>query len=184
MVVSGVLMAVAITAFYEDYQNKKLELHYLNQMMNDMNLTVERLKKTMEVQKGSFDARIQIIQAFSKESNIRREEFFSLWALSQRKYALSVIDSTARSLISTGDINLIRDKSLRNDVITWVSGLDSIKARYLDYELLFRELGFKAGQLIDRGDYIALRMSDENEPESEDATLQAGTEKRGLWHRP
>lgn len=30
VVVSGVLMAIAITALHEEYQNKQLELHYLN----------------------------------------------------------------------------------------------------------------------------------------------------------
>lgn len=176
VVVSGVLMAFVITALYENHQNNQIEAHYLNQLLSDLELSEEALERTMQAQKEAFDARTKIIRAFYKDTDITREEFFDLWSLSQRKHPLAVLDVTARALITTGDIKLIRDAQLRSELLKWMSGMEVMQARYLDYELMFRELGIEAGQLIDNGDIIALRMLSDNASGNEAAYVPESAE--------
>ena len=112
VVVTGVLVALAIQAAYQDSQDRKRERQYLAQIANELNATSGVMVRADSASRASDSAGVRLLRAY-RVANPDHDSIYK-W-LSE----LAVIQTprpilgTMQALINSGDLRLIRDDSVR-----------------------------------------------------------------------
>lgn len=133
VVVSGVLVALALNAFYQHRHDVGREQAYLQQIAADLQESTRLFEAEIEknVQNTKRLDSLAVVLATGRapsDSALIRLVYVDLGHASP-------ITGAARALIQTGDLNLIRDDSVRSAVIRFVGQSDDYIDRSRDYEV-------------------------------------------------
>jgi hypothetical protein len=138
VVVAGVLVAFGLNGYYNQLQDRDKEQAYLTRINEDFESSIEMQEIAIEHQRKSVLAGSMVLRAAYSDSlpddstivtNIFRFMQFS---------AGSQVSSTLKSLISTGDLQLIKDDSVRvvlskmsSTIETHASNMEHISYQWL-----------------------------------------------------
>ena len=140
IVVLGVLTAVGINAWWSDRQDRAREDVYLRQLAVDLRET-ERAADEVDAQMDLLErAPRRLAQAYYLEDLPPRDSL-ATWGLYFLTYrTLRPVLGTAEALVSTGDLALVRDDSLRIAISAYLTGTRGAMASILAYDDQMRQL--------------------------------------------
>jgi len=134
LVVVGILIALQIGAWNEDFVNREKEAELLHDLCVDYMETKNRLEKTIVSQGKAVHYSRRILELYEKDAlHLKRDsisEFVVRGALSW--WRAEPITSTYETMISTGNIDLLQDADLKRKLAEfhteWSSGFEDHEA--------------------------------------------------------
>ena len=118
VVVSGVLVALALNAFYQDRVDAQREAGYIEQLAADLQESEAAFEAAVAGNEAERAKVMQLLAFFGEETPPSREQFDEVRVLSTRLAQPTL--STAQAVVETGDLQLIRDDALRSAIIQYV----------------------------------------------------------------
>ena len=117
VVVVGVLTALAVQAWYAARHDRAREQAYVRQLQSEFSASAARLERALQIQKESELAAVQLQRAALMATR-PPEDSLATWAIDLNYYSdPNAGIGTARALITTGDILLLRDEPLRSALV-------------------------------------------------------------------
>lgn len=137
VVVTGILVALALQAWYEGRRSAEAERSYLAQLEEDMRGT-ERIVAEIDAQNQAGDlAGVRLMRAFYMTTPPPRDSILG-WYVRSNQYELArPVTATAEALVTTGDLNLIRSDGVRAAVATYLEASGRLVASQATYETEF-----------------------------------------------
>ena len=122
VVVSGILVALGLQAWYQGQQDARVERVYLNQLLADLDATERDLRIAIAQDSSRADLGTRVVMAFRSDAPLAPDTARSWLKLqfgffSDPRHVLATITT----LIETGDIKLIDDASLRSAIVAYAS---------------------------------------------------------------
>jgi hypothetical protein len=135
VVVSGILVALALQAWYQGRHDARVARVYLNQLGADLNATERDLRIAIAQDSGRADLGTRIVIAFHSDAPLPPDSARS-WLKQQFGFFSDPrpLLATVTTLIETGDIKLIADPSLRSAIVAYASLME------LDMDELSRDV--------------------------------------------
>lgn len=123
VVVAGVLVALALNAWYQDRVDAQREAGYLEQLAADLRESEVALAEAVSFNDSQREKLLELITLFDEEQAPSPESFRELTTLTiaPRQPTLS----TAQAIVETGDLQLIADDRLRSAIIQYVGAGES-----------------------------------------------------------
>lgn len=146
IVVVGVVIALMANGAYEDWKEDRIESDYLLRIGADLEIGAAQLSNRERRNSLSLAAGKRLIDLLEQESPDENDVLanFPYVAQTGGTAADSSHDTTFRELVSTGNLNIIRDPELRVEIANYYRQLDNyirIDDRLpIDLPLLFRSL--------------------------------------------
>lgn len=168
LVVFGILIALSINNWNQTRINNQKEVRYLNSIVRDLQGQIRQIDLKLEIEELS---RIKMESLLNEYKETHRIEFteengLKFNAFSER--ATYVINKpTFTELLSTGNLEVIRDEEIRNKIIEYYQRMDLSELIILkNNEIKDNLLQSAAISLIDFTQDPNLMIQNENERES------------------
>ncbi len=152
----GVLIALALNSWWSVRQDHKREHVYLVQLIADVDrsLAPSNLPSAITVEERATRATVQLLRAYRLPTPPPADSI-ARWLFDAETFsAYTPLTGTARALLTTSDIGLIRNDSVRTLIVAMVAGIDDFAARTHDHALRWQA---ESAELEQYTDYIALR---------------------------
>jgi len=144
VVVSGIMVALALSGWVQERRDQQREIAYLQQLSADLLSSEQQLSEAVEHMRERARASARVLHRFWREDPAVDEAFLKdLW-LPQGTRRFRPVMGTAEALSSTGNLSLIGSDTLRAELLTYV---ESMK-RNLDDINRFDETYFRPGMLM------------------------------------
>jgi hypothetical protein len=145
VVVSGILVALALGAFYERRGEQKNEAVYLSLLERDLHTTIADLETEIAFQASQLESGTFAYRAISASTRPERQLEVSraLGKLGVRR-TLVLQDPTYQDLLSTGNLRLIHDRALRDRII------DYYESTSLQFEIINKNNFFFVDDIYNR----------------------------------
>lgn len=131
LVVIGILLALQINTLNDNQKKSSDEAKYLDRLHADIELQIgainSQLRKEEEIIESSKFVLDELILPQERKTVFDNEFFDNLTSLSMRK-TFRTIDATYTDLISTGELNIITNDSLKNDIVAYYQELERIES--------------------------------------------------------
>jgi hypothetical protein len=134
VIVTGVLVALALNALYERREDGRNERAYLALLERDLGHTTQQLNEKIAFEAGQLRDGLSAYRALSGgpvAPENRAAVSASLSNLVDRR-TMILRDATYQDLISTGNLRLIRDRRLRDEIVGYYS------ATYGEFDVMNR----------------------------------------------
>ncbi len=163
VVVSGVLVALALTAYYQGQQDAAREQAYLRQIATDLHQSEESFTRVIEKNGEEIIRLRRLSDAFTAATPPSDSALSRL--VSTTFNSAEQTTGTARALVLTGDIHLLRDDSVRSAIIHFVSVSEAYADRFrrVEWEWIRPSIYtfYSATRPLARGDHpFSVRISD------------------------
>lgn len=145
--VSGVLMAFLLNSWWIDIQNVKGQERYLNQIEGEIAETISIIQVAKDSQTIRFESLVLIVRAVYTESDhLPPDSVLASNALKGMSFDPgSQVSATLKSMVSTGDLQLIENDSLRALLVMAIEKLgtsqQSFRWMLSSYEKFANEIG-------------------------------------------
>ncbi|TYA59668.1 hypothetical protein [Formosa maritima] len=128
LVVVGILIALQINTWNQDIINTSNEQNYLVGLKNDLEKQINAFNGSVEFGNIIIDIGESTLEDFSLTGNLLQIDSINS-KLSKMMYSLSYpnIETTFNELNTTGQLNLIKEKSLRSKIIKYYQNSESNK---------------------------------------------------------
>ena len=123
LIVVGVLLALAVDAWYGRYQEQAEVRQYLQQMLVDLEETERLMRQVDEQNNQSSRAAAFLLNEFKQQESAEREVLEALSVLTIINNPVPIV-ATADALVATGNLGLIRDSQLRAEIAGWLANID------------------------------------------------------------
>jgi hypothetical protein len=120
VVVTGVLVALLLNAWYQNRENGIREERYLQQLTGELHAT-ERLMSQADSVSLLRDAGIKALVKMYRENTPPVRDSVLIWSLQIGFDNPVPVLGTVDALITTGDINLVRDPAVRAALTSYLS---------------------------------------------------------------
>ena len=146
IVVVGVIIALAANGAYEDWKEGRIEIDYLQRISTDLEIGAAQLSNRERRNSRSLAAGRRLIDLLDRQSPDENDVLVNFLYTAQTGGTASDSshDTTFRELVSTGNLNIIRDPELRVEIADYYRQLDNYTtlddAIPEDLMLLFRSL--------------------------------------------
>lgn len=135
VVVAGVLVAFGLNGWYQGIREQDKERLYLKEIHADLLTTAENVEEAEETQRKTVHAAAQLLKA-SYSSMLPTDSVLAVYAFQSMSFAPATqVSAALSSLVSTGDLQLISNDSLRAELGGLVSLLE-------EYTLTNNEMGY------------------------------------------
>lgn len=119
VVVTGVLVALALGAWWQERDNREREAAYLHQLAADLETTERALLSISEFHLDRALASARVAQAYWKPSPPTLEALLDDLGAPFRSQRERPVMGTIDALIATGDLRLIRSDALRAELVAY-----------------------------------------------------------------
>lgn len=184
IVVAGVLIALAINAWWGARQDRTRERAYLHQLVGDLRETEHLVADADSIMRaGPNVALTNLLRSWGQADRPPRDSVLTwMYALSTLRTPRPVL-GTAEALVTTGDLTLLRDDSLRSAVTAYLDqnrDLLELQTQIGDLELE------RLVQIGDRFDAFEARLLEPASAREQEAqqTFIPGTVPTGDWAPP
>ena len=131
VVVTGVLVALALNAWWQVRQDRSFELQYLQQLNREIEQTIDILEREDKASSGPHRALTMLVRSARMNPKPPRDSLVA-WSLEAPNISQSnPILGTAEAIVASGDLRLISDDSLRLAIPAF---LDAVKGRREDQQ--------------------------------------------------
>ncbi len=125
VVVAGVLVAFILNSWWMSIKDANKEQTYLVQIYEDINSTIDQVKEAEEEQRAITHA-ASMLMALTYSTQLPPDSVISAYIWRSMAFApTSRVSATLSSLVSTGDLQLIKNDSLRSVLGDLVSDLNA-----------------------------------------------------------
>jgi len=137
LVVIGILIALSINTWNQGRQASHKEASYIVNLQTDLEEQLEYIEIQLEYEVKYFEVSNRLLDLFKKESTLTIDTASSkdLSTLTERK-TFTKADPTYQDLIATGNIGLIQDEYLRNELLSYYLELERINKIMLNNNAL------------------------------------------------
>ncbi|MBD0832417.1 DUF6090 family protein [Aestuariibaculum sediminum] len=128
LVVIGILIALQINNWNEISKEKQLEALYLKNMLNDLKDQKNSIETQIDYEKSFFKASNTIIKNYQQDNTLKIDSMFFKHAtiLASRKTFI-ITDPTYTDLISSGNINVLKNVEFKKRLINYYQELKRIE---------------------------------------------------------
>ena len=185
IVVVGVVIGFQVTAWGQERANHDKEQTYLRQLAADLAET-ERLivREDSSRYARTFPSARKLLRSFGHDPKPPADSILVWFPRVWRIGFLRPVLGTASSLVSSGNIDLIRDDSLRSAIITYLD----LNEQLMEEQRLLRDNVEAAGQRITRrvdlSEYALLTASDSAREARSQQPEYVGLYPTGDWASP
>lgn len=139
LVVIGILIALQINNWNSDNEDRKRESFLINQIHIEMQDNLEQFNSVQKSIKTLTQAGLEIVSMFPLDSEKMKQNKF-LTNFPEFLYCPSFdpYQGTVKSIISSGNLNLIQSDSLRKLIVTW----EDVVGDYREEEQMAWEFGY------------------------------------------
>jgi len=139
-IVAGVLIALAIDEWRGDIEDANLELQYLGQLIIDLQASEKEIAEAADRDTAPENAAQRFLAAFEDGQPVTRQDA-GQWLSEMRLFSTPVpVLGTIEALISTGDLRLVQNASVRSEITQYLSASQNEIGRFYQYEDLSRNL--------------------------------------------
>jgi hypothetical protein len=140
LVVIGILIALQINTWNNRRLDKDREAFLIRQIHIEMSDNLKQLNNVQSNIKVIVDAGSNIIDLFPLDlEKVQHEEFGNNFSKFLYCPSFDPYQGTVKSIINTGDLNLIQNDSLRKLIVTW----EDVLADYKEEEQMAWQYGYK-----------------------------------------
>ena len=138
LVVIGILIALQINTWNQSRQESNKEKAYLRNIEADLKQQLSYISIQLEHEREHDSIGQTILDRYRMEKVLRIDSTLSqqLNILTIRKTFIKA-DPTYQDLISTGNIRLIKDENLRNEILSYYLELERIESIMMNNNLLY-----------------------------------------------
>lgn len=137
VVMVGVLAALAVQSLYQGRSDRAKETAYLNQLRSELDVAVNQLQRALVIQRESERAAVELQRAILMRAR-PSEDSLATWAIDLNYYSdPSASIGTARALLTTGDILLLRDARIRGAVVDIVESTEYAESQLQIWQRYF-----------------------------------------------
>jgi type II secretory pathway pseudopilin PulG len=128
LVVIGILIALSINNWNQSQKEKRIETQYLNNIVRDLNEQLSSIEVQMEYEQSYYEAASYLIEDYNKDHVFTLDSIFYKRAtvLIYRK-TFVITDPTYTDLISSGNINIIKNQTYKNHLLNYYQELERIE---------------------------------------------------------
>lgn len=166
VIVAGVIVALGANAMWGDWQDRRAEHAYLDQLRGDLDENLVRLRDAMKLEDTQHAAAGAAYAAVVRGDNISKDSA-AAWMVTRRGVYYSdprLLTGTVTTLISTGDLKLIRNSSLRQSIAGYSTRIQEDREEFNRFVAslqppfdALREEGFRQhGTIADRAGFAAV----------------------------
>lgn len=124
VVVSGVLVALALSSWYEAATDRTRERTYLHQLWNDLLETEELLAETDSLNRRSDYSALMLLRESLGQHRSPTDSVLAWIERAPRLRRARAVPGTARALVSSGELTLVHDDSLRGALTSYLDFMD------------------------------------------------------------
>jgi hypothetical protein len=130
VVVTGVLVALGATSWWEGRQSYEREVAYLTQLLADLDQTRVTVARSDQDMRYGDDSAAALVRSFA-EAEPPPQDSLDRWIPAAFAWADSprMVVATAQALTATGDLTLIRGDSLRVGIVAYLEVAREHEAR-------------------------------------------------------
>ena len=129
LVVIGILIALQVNNWNEGQANKAKEYSYLTGIHSDLIRQIESLNRTIAVNKAAIETSFTLLEQYRQDGRFSRSDKDStLYKINviSRSAAPGVIKTSFSELMFGGNISLIHNENLRNQIVLFYQELDDM----------------------------------------------------------
>ena len=152
VVVTGVVVALAATSWWDGKQSLEMEATYLDQLLADLEQTAGLVSRADADMRDGDAAAVALVRSF-QETIPPPPDSLHRWVTAALGWDRSphLIVATAQALVTTGDLTLIRSDSVRVGIVSYLEVARQHETRNRsDFELFRRALQ----QVLEGIDYV------------------------------
>ena len=131
LVVIGILIALQINNWNENRKKQQKEQAYIHSLHNDLEFQIETINSQIESEEAFVGSAKHVLDVLSPNENkdfIFDKDFYThLTNLLTRK-TFRIIDATYADLLSTGDLGLISNTTIKNDIVVYFQDLERMES--------------------------------------------------------
>jgi hypothetical protein len=143
LVVIGILIALSINNWNNTRKNRDREVFFVNQLAADLQTSIVDLKEIMEFFSDNAIASGKVVHAFYKPS--LQKDFNPMVFLKPLRNGRYIpVMGTARALVSSGDIDLLRSVKLRNAIIVYIEKTEALLMDVDRFEAFYFRMGMES----------------------------------------
>jgi hypothetical protein len=140
VVVTGVIVARACNAWWQNRLDARRELVYLHQLSADLRASDKDLDDVRTFFTISAKAAATVCHEFWRRGELGNDAVFEQMMLPMRSRRAAPTLGTARAVISSGDLRVLHSSALRTAITNYVDLMDAYTADSVRYdETYFRE---------------------------------------------
>ena len=124
LVVLGILIALQINNWNQELANQKIQSKYLSNLLNELVIEIEQLNNYKSDAESKIDAASYVISCINHKTNPNNEEVVKSLKNSISIHRISNMNSIYQDLISSGNIKLIGNDSLRTKILKYYAQAD------------------------------------------------------------
>ncbi|PTM11583.1 MAG: hypothetical protein DA407_01150 [Bacteroidetes bacterium] len=143
LVMFGILLALQVSEWNSERNRKKAETIVLEQLKADLKKSIVELEEVKTRMEASARASAIVCQAFWKKET-PHDSIYRYMRIPQSTTMVSPILGTARSLVNSGNITLLKSNALKNDITSYIEKVDYILKDISRYE----ETYYRRGQML------------------------------------
>jgi hypothetical protein len=128
LLVLGILIALGVDGRLEERRNARMELDYLERLVRDLDQDLGILQEFIEFEERQTDDGVRAFRALRGADVTDVEAVSSALSNLMGRRTLRFVRATYADLLSTGNLRLIRDTSLRDQVVNLYEKGDRLAA--------------------------------------------------------
>jgi len=139
IIVVSILLAFAIDAWWDAAQDRSREMSYLSQLATDLERTLENIERFGSIADNRDSANARLVSSYY-QADAPSADSLAGWL--NRAIGYRVVQprlGTVEALVSTGDLALIRDDSLRAAIPAYLNIMQAFEGFEADGERMFVE---------------------------------------------
>jgi hypothetical protein len=144
VVVTGVIVALALNAWWQDREDAKRELIYLKELSADLKTSDPDLEKARQYFTDAAHASATVCHEIWHRDAMSDDALYEQMVLPMRSMRVLPILGTARGLIASGDLRLLHSIELRSAIVSYVDAVDARVADIVRYDETYYREGIHA----------------------------------------
>lgn len=124
IVVIGVLVAITIDGWWQDRLDREREATYLQQLADDLAASEAELVEVSAWVREFAEASARVSKAFWDPTLREGEQIIDDMIRPRRSLRYLPTRGTARALVNSGSIDLVRSSRLRGAIVSWLEDID------------------------------------------------------------
>jgi hypothetical protein len=156
LVVAGILIALQIDAWNDNRLDRIQEREYLASMLDDLALDARRIDHAVAGNTVLLEGLDQLLRTLSlpadtllEDNRLQRQLFLQALARTYWYLRVDFSELTMSQLKSSGGLLLIRDKGVRDAMLTYQQGLEACRHQYVEMTSYFHVIEDTQKSLFD-----------------------------------
>ena len=158
IVVLGIVIGFQVTDWGQRRADRAREQDYLRQLDSDLRESVRTLDRFDAEHARGYRSANRLAGSFYDPDPAPRESLLVWLGASNSLGAVRPVTGTAEALVATGDLNLVRDDSLRAAITEYLAQWELINAYMEGNAALAIPYGIELGRRVDTGEALAVEL--------------------------